>query len=288
MYKKLFSTFLFITVLAALLLNSCEQVEPPYKEDVTFETRDTVRKVVLEEFTGHLCVNCPAAADVIHDMKDVYGENLIVISVHAGFFAQPESPPYDYDFTTSSGEALDNEFDFQSYPSGLVNRMNSNGNYKKDVSEWNFYVDSLINESPAAMLDLSTDYTNSSREVKINVSGTVLSQIDGNYNLSVVVTEDSIVQPQKNNDSTLGPTPDIPDYVHNHVLRGAVNGTWGENYFSDPKDSLDVLPEKQYNYTIKNEWKAEHCNIIAFIYRSDNNDGNEYEIIQASKAKLTP
>ena len=278
---------LVVSTITMIFFNGCDQIEPPYKETITYENKDTVRNVVLEEFTGHLCVNCPSAAASIHDMKHIYGENLIVISVHAGFFAKTQSAPYDYDFTTPSGEALDNEFNVQSYPIGLVSRINSNDQYKYNVSEWSFYVDSLINESPAALLELSADYNNSSREVDIEVSGTVLNQIDGDYNLSVVVTEDSIVKPQKNNDPQLGPTPDIMDYVHDHVLRGSVNGNWGENYFSGPKDSLDILPEKQYTYTIDNEWKAKYCNIIAFIYRSDNNANNEYEIIQAAKARLT-
>ncbi|MCF8218016.1 MAG: Omp28 family outer membrane lipoprotein [Bacteroidales bacterium] len=277
-----------LSALTTFLLSGCDQIEPPYKENITYESKDTVRNVVLEEFTGHLCVNCPSAGAVLHNMKDIYGENLIVISVHAGFFAQTQSAPYDYDFTTAAGEALDNEFGVQSYPIGLVSRINNNGQYKYNVSEWNFYVDSLINASPAALLELSADYNNSSREVDIDVSGSVLSQLDGDYNLSVVITEDSIVKPQKNNDPQMGPTPDIMDYVHNHVLRGSVNGNWGDNYFSGPKDSLDILPQKQYTYTIDNEWRAEHCNVIAFVYRSDDNNGNEYEIIQAAKVKLIP
>ncbi|MFW6019944.1 MAG: hypothetical protein ACOCPM_05120, partial [Bacteroidales bacterium] len=81
---SLILSILIASTITMIFFNSCDQIDPPYKENITFENKDTVRNVVLEEFTGHLCVNCPSAGAIIHDMKDTYGENLIVISVHAG------------------------------------------------------------------------------------------------------------------------------------------------------------------------------------------------------------
>jgi thiol-disulfide isomerase/thioredoxin len=285
--KKLhFSLTIIALALAAVILQSCDEIEPPYKQQVSFQGTDTVRNVVLEEFTGHLCPNCPGASAELHALKDIYGDNLILITVHAGFFAQTQSAPFDYDFSTSMGDALNAQFNIQSNPKGLVSRVKSGGKYKRDVSEWSFYVDSLINDAPKALLDMSCTYNSSNRQLDIDVSGTVLSQLDGDYNLSVVITEDSIVKPQKNNDPQLGPTPEIQDYVHMHVLRGAVNGDWGESFFSGPKDSLDVLPQKQYNYTLDASWKAKDCHVVAYFYRSDNAAGTEYEIIQATEVKV--
>ncbi len=285
MIRKLIHILLLLTA-TAFILSSCDKVEPPFKDTITFQTKDTTRNVLLEEFTGHLCVNCPGAAEEVHNLQKIYGENLIVISVHAGFFAQTQSPPFDTDYTTTMGDALNSQFNVQSYPKGLVSRIVSHGSYKKDVSEWSFYVDSLINLKPAALIELSTSYNSSNRELEVEVSGTVLSMLQGDYNLSVVITEDSIVSAQKNNDSQLGPTPEIPDYVHMHMLRGAVNGPWGETYFSGPKDSLDALPFRQYSFTLDAAWDENNCHIIAFIYRSDNNAGNEYEVIQVDKAAV--
>ncbi|MCF8330994.1 MAG: Omp28 family outer membrane lipoprotein [Bacteroidales bacterium] len=283
-------SYIYIALLTAffslLLFLGCDEIEPPYKENITFNNKDTVRNVVLEDYTGHLCVNCPSAAAEIHDLKQIYGKNMIVIAVHAGFFAQTQSAPFDYDFTTSAGDAWNNQFNIQSNPMGIISRVNSGGTYKRNVSEWSFYVDSVINETPGVLMDLSTSYNTSNRKVQIDIEGTALENLSGDYNLSVVITEDSIIKPQKNNDTLLGPTPDIIDYTHMHVLRGAVNGPWGENYFTGPVSKEDPLPQKQYNFQLDAEYKPEHCHIIAFIYRSDNMDGNEYEIIQAAEKRV--
>ncbi|MFO8054490.1 MAG: Omp28 family outer membrane lipoprotein [Bacteroidales bacterium] len=287
MMRKVFPlSTLFLSAATLLILSSCDKIEPPYIEDPTFTAGDTTRNVVLEKYTGHLCPNCPEGAKQARQLKDIYGENLILISVHAGFFSRTEPAPYDYDFTTPAGDALDNHFDFQSYPMGLVSRTHSAGQYKRNISEWSFYVDSLLHQAPDIIMELSANYNNSNRELTIDVFGTVLENIEGDYNLAVVITEDSIIRAQRNNNPQMGPTPDIPDYVHMHVFRAAVNGTWGENYFSGPKNSGDQLVDKQYSLTLDSKWKAKNCHIIAYIYRNDNNEGNEYEIIQAIKTPL--
>ncbi|MFO8086318.1 MAG: Omp28 family outer membrane lipoprotein [Bacteroidales bacterium] len=284
--KKINIVVMLFLGVAFLLGSACDEIDPPYKETVNFESKDTVRNVLLEEFTGHLCVNCPSAAKELHNLKDIYGDNLVLVSIHAGFFAQTQAAPYDYDFTTVAGEAINSQFNVQSNPLGIVSRVNSGGTYKRDVSEWSFYVDSLVNATPLALMDISTNYDPGTREVSIDISATALETLEGDYNLSVIITEDSIVKPQKNNNSQVGPTPDILDYVHMHVLRGAVNGDWGDNYFSGPVQPEDPLPAKQYTYQLHQEWEAAQCHVIAYIYRTDNNDGTEYEVIQVLKNKV--
>ena len=50
-----------------------------------------------------------------------------------------------------------------------------------------------------------------------------LKNVDGEYNIVIAITEDSIVDWQKNG------SYDDSVYVHNHVLRAIINNTWGEN-----------------------------------------------------------
>jgi thiol-disulfide isomerase/thioredoxin len=95
-----------ISILAAVLIAasmfSCDKIEPPYRQGgvVTAE-----RKVLLEDYTGSRCVNCPSAARIAHDLKQVYGENLIVLGIHTGFFAFPFPPQFPLDLRTPAGEA---------------------------------------------------------------------------------------------------------------------------------------------------------------------------------------
>ena len=51
------------------------------------------KKVLIEEFTGHRCTNCPAAAKEISAIQNIYGDQVIAIAIHpsGGFmFTQPD------------------------------------------------------------------------------------------------------------------------------------------------------------------------------------------------------
>ena len=56
------------------------------------------------------------------------------------------------------------------------------------------------------------------------------------------------------------------EYVHNHVFRAAVNNTWGE----DVTVNEGATTEKQYDYTLPENWNAEKVSVVAFVY--DNNE----------------
>ena len=66
-----------------------------------------IRKVLLEDYTGFKCVNCPAAAHEAHLLQEFYGDQMVVMGVHAGYYAEPDgSGNYTTDLTTTTGDAL--------------------------------------------------------------------------------------------------------------------------------------------------------------------------------------
>jgi len=58
----------YLAILSSILIiTSCDIVEGPYLTDETINPIDTttntyVKKVLVEDFTGHKCPNCPDAA----------------------------------------------------------------------------------------------------------------------------------------------------------------------------------------------------------------------------------
>jgi len=72
-------------VTGTVLVPSCDIVEEPYLVPVggnDTNTHDTnVRKVLLEDYTGQKCPNCPEAAEVAHSLLEIYGEQVVVIAV---------------------------------------------------------------------------------------------------------------------------------------------------------------------------------------------------------------
>ena len=62
-------------------------------------------------------------------------------------------------------------------------------------------------------------------------------------------------------------------YIHSHVFRTAVNGTWGEPF------SIDEAARRDFSLTqtLDTQWDARHLAIVAFVY-------NDQGVQQAVKA----
>jgi hypothetical protein len=208
----------------------------------------------------------------------------VVISVHAGYWATPDATGnYTADFRTPAGNELDNFFGISSVgnPNGMVNRMKYLQNRIIDPEKWSAAIQQIINNPPDATIDLGLTFDLPSRKLSGDCHVQFLNQLTGQYMFCLYLIEDDIVAPQKNKDNTIGPTPDWLNYVHEHVLRGAINGTWGEEI-----NTGLVETNLKYHFTfsgfdIKPEWKPEDCQVVAFIY-----DADTKEVIQAEEEDM--
>ncbi len=268
-----------------LSILSCDKVDDPYIEDVTFEANG--RKVLLEDYTGHLCPNCPTAVKTAHMLKDLYGESLILMAVHAGWNARTEGN-FPYDFTTPAGDIFDSPAIFNisegsGNPSGLINRVKNGVKWTHNQGSWGTIIDQQIALPQLAEITITNNYVASSRTLNVSIDSEFLLDTNGVYKISVFIIEDSILQPQANTNSAVGVTPIIMDYVHMHVLRGALNDTWGEQIPSSP---VNTIATKNYSYVLNNKLDVDHCHVIAFIYRDDDSDGTKYEIVQAEEKRI--
>ncbi|MBN3035805.1 MAG: Omp28-related outer membrane protein [Bacteroidales bacterium] len=240
-----------------------------------------VRKVLLEDYTGHKCVNCPGAAVISRDLEEQYDGQVVLLAVHAGWFAQPSAGGlYTMDFTTDEGDELDTFFGISvlGNPKGMVNRMGEGTARVLNPQDWASKVGEALSHMPDASLRITTDYHQSSHALSTGVTVTFLNTLRGIYRVCTFIAEDSIVAPQMNNDPTIGPTPDIEDYVHMHVLRGSFSGTWGEGL-----NTGNIVPGVPYTVSYSNlaldpGWKEKHLSVVAFVY-----DAVTYEVIQAEK-----
>ncbi len=261
--------FKIIPLLIALIVvfSACEKVAPPFKENNGggHDTTGVVKNVLLEDFTGHTCVNCPTAAVIAHNLKHLYGERLVVMAVHAGYFADPHAGLFENDYRTPSGNEWNTFFGLQNYPSGLIDRIpNAPGDYIVVKDKWGVKVAQEMQKEAEAKITLSTSYSGGA--VSIDVTTEFLKGVEGTYNLFVGVTEDSIVSAQKNENPDVGDTPIIQDYVFMHMFRGAVNGTWGENIFGD---AIEVGKQysKSYQYTLTGD--PDNSHVVAYVYNNE-------------------
>jgi len=289
------SNLFLSTLIIAFFISACDKVDEPYKKPqaipvdttgvLSGETiTDTIDKkvVLLEDYTGHTCVNCPKAHVKAHDLLQKYGNQLVVMAVHQGVFALPEaSGYYTYDFRVlPTVDDWNQVWGITGYPAGLINRTKYNGSYVTTYSSWDEKIGDIVTTLPDVIIKIKNYYNSTSKKYTTRINTKFKTDLNGNYKLSVCLIEDSIIKPQKNNDSTIGPTPDILNYVHMHVLRDVVNSTWGTTIVNG-SIAADSSINNAFTLTLKSEWIEEHIFVVAFIY-----DANDYHILQAAMAPL--
>jgi len=271
--KRYFSILTYLFAIA-FLLHSCDIVDPPYKTtNDGGGGEEGLTKVLIEDYTGHGCVNCPGAAVTAEELQGVYGTQVVIMSVHAGFFATPDyggNPLFADNFTTEAGDTWDAYFGISDAgnPNGMINRIPTGGNYILGPGSWPTAVSDLVNQPAYATLDINTEYNAASRELHIETKTNFINEVLGDFMITVCITEDSVVAAQANNDQTIGPVPIDTNYVNNHMLRGAVNGAWGERLSdSDIVTGFDYI--NNYTITLDPAWVAKHCHVVAFVADND-------------------
>lgn len=270
-----------IVLIGIICFSSCDYIKNPIEN--TTPNTDTAqavvkRNILLEEFTGEKCPNCPAGALEVEHLDSVYGNQLIDIEIHAGYFATPDgSGDFTADYRTTAGTTYNSTFGVGSYPSGMVSRIQQGGIYPLTKNQWDGAIQSIKDDAPIVKININNTYDSGSRQLTSKITSNWLQTGTTTYKLEVYITEDHLVSPQQDGANT------VQNYDHRHVLRGTLNGTWGDSLLATNQGDSDI---KTYNYTLPSTWNDANCSIIAYIYDADPNSPNYYEIYQVSKATV--
>ncbi len=276
--------YFLIAIMFSLLFVSCDVIEPPYTVNgngIDTSTSPVKQKVLVEYFTGHRCPNCPTESYKLKLLMQQYGDRLIVISVHAGSFAEPLSTGnYTSDFRTVTGNELDATFGVTaiSTPNALVNRTDYEGNIVLSPASWAGAISVQMLKPPSAGLFLQPEIQGNI--IHLNAGIKPLKNIEGTYMISAYIVEDSIVSYQKNNNPEIGTTPEIANYVHRYMLRGSMNGTFGDTIFSPQALTTDSFAV-QYTTALNPSWNTQKLYVVCFIYNKETD-----EVLQTERKKL--
>jgi hypothetical protein len=275
MYKianTLFISLFFI----AIFWMGCDKIDDPYTVTSRYvdevEIVDSIpipgpaeKKVLLEDYTGIQCVNCPKAAKLAHDLEDEAKGGIIVLSVHAGYNARPDKPPFDVDLTTPVGEEYNTHYDITANPYGIINRKKTNsGVYYQSTNKWKAETDAELKEKPTLKMEITATLAEKTIETKIKWEA--VADLQEAHKLVVLLAEDGIVTSQKNNDPSLGEDI-INDYKHHNVLRESLNGTWGVSI--NPLKAGDIRSWKFKHEIQTQQFNGTQYKLIAFIYNAE-------------------
>ncbi len=275
-------SLILITLVACCL--SCDKIEGPYvtssgREAISTEfpdlnTSEIYRKVLLEEYTGHRCTNCPAAHQRLEELHDLFGDTLVIVGIHATALAATTNR-FPYDFRIDGGTQLANDFGINSVPAGIINRQSHTGGWGKD--EWQTQIQAVDRSKVYAAIQIVNQYDYPTEgNLKVNVQVTMLESYDESLNFSLFLVEDSIVKPQLNGDEI------VDDYTHNHVLRACINGTYGG--LLTETGVLEKDNTYTYGYSVNftdKDWVPENCYVVAILFDKTNGD-----VLQVEKVSV--
>jgi thiol-disulfide isomerase/thioredoxin len=276
---------LIITAAAVILaMASCDKLDEPYNLSPVVEKSDTIPLeaadtlnfdgklvVLLEDYTGVKCPNCPAAAEIAAQLQEQYGEHLLVLGVHPMSALQNPAGGFP-DFRTEDGDDWNDYFNISAYPTGTVNRMGAIG-----PAEWTAAVGELIGQNAPVRLIVKTAYDNSTREVRVSVHAKFMQDVESDdVRIIVCMMEDNIIGKQ------LTPDGVINEYTHRHVFRGTADGlTWGKLFTAAPVVTAGTNVVNNMKFTLDNEYEADEFYIMAMV-----TDHNTREVLMAAENKI--
>ena len=290
-----------IFILALLSVFSCDYIDEPLTPEEggagdcvipTFPTNtNTKRNVLVEDFTGHLCNNCPSAAYTIDTIKSNIGSQVIPVAIHVtAQFAAPKTSGTKYrtDFQTLGGDAIKLNFaPSAGLPSMMASRIdtfNSPAKFNLSIYTISSAVRKLIDDSPVVNMQIIASFDATKNEVCAYSEMEVLQTLNDDHSIVYMLLEDSVVDWQLYNGSGGNPiytAGDIPNYVHKHVLRKSMNGWEGKKILTSTNVIGDKIIEGS-SFTVTNStWRTNHLEVVAFVYNN-----RTKEVMQVVKAKL--
>lgn len=315
-----FKTYFGVIALTIFTLVSCDKVEKIYEPsnydtelDITLYPGDwqtyldnewpdfdlitagTDRNVLIDDFTGHNCQYCPAAATAAHNLHTQYPQRVFVSSVHAsptgitGF--QAVNTQYPVDFTNIQGLELGQFFGampssgFFGNPSVGSNRIQVQGGtelfYPSGILA--SQVNNALGTTLKAALKSKLNYYAQTKGAFLHAEIEVLDPQLTSLGVVIVLQQDSLVAPQNNNGTY------VPDYVHRDIhLKHLSNSLWGVTLTDDLKKENGKY-YLDYSFALPNVLTldgtplhdAGNMHVLIYVY-----DKTTYEIYQVVKEKF--
>lgn len=272
-----------ITFVGCKEIGPAVDLSPIVAKDTTYMgiiESPTPRKVLVEEYTGVKCPNCPNGAAILRSIEDANPNRLVVVALHSGSLTSPIVPDSKYDFRTVAAANIMAYFgEDPSKPSGAIDRVKNAGAYFMDKGLWQQKITDRFSVPSKENITITSTFDTTSKQAIIKVSVAYTSDVVDHQSLMVGLIENNIVDAQ---DSSIVL---IPDYHHNHVLRDILTPASGSAVLDSlTTKSAGRIYERIFIYTVNSTWNAANCEVFAYLFKNEN--GQDNEVAQAAITHL--
>ncbi len=223
------------------------------------------RTILVEDFTGQLCIFCPNAISEIHRLQTAYGkDNIVAVSVHTGNLAISETASGVVGLKTVEGDLYAKKKGIDKLPTLFINglhRTNSTADFGASV------IAALQKESPLS-LHLKATYDEAKNTIDVALSVRSSEAVKGVLKMWIVEDDISALQ--------LFPAGKKEEnYIHSHVFRATIHSLEGE--------PIQIVPGQ--NTTIRHtanraeRWSPQALSVVAFVEAQG-------EVLQAIQQKV--
>ena len=208
-------------------------------------TAASYRNVIIEEFTGRNCPNCPAGHIISNGITHDNPDRAWSVGIHSGYFAVTTYPNFNTDISAVLTDPYDDVQGGLGYPAAVINRSTEQavgrGQWEGLAAE-QFQQMAECNVAGHVVINPITRTASITTEVYYTENSTQ----DNNY-LTILMVQDSIAGQQAYGNTN--PAQDLGNdlYCHMHVLRDVVTSDWGDEIAPTTEGALIT---KTYEYNI--------------------------------------
>jgi hypothetical protein len=256
------------------------------------------QNVLIEDYTGQYCGNCPKAAHMGDSLRQKYPGRVFVTEVHVtDYFAAPRMPHFPIDFrvpditlplpNTKASFDITQAFDLDNrgLPQGAVNRAPftaANNDPVATYALWPGVVADQLALAPTVELRATPLYNRTTRQLRLKTATKYLTGMPGrSMRLGIIIVEDSLIGAQKDYTLSRAGNPEqiTEHYEHHNVMRAALAGTFGALQVAGPAASQQF--SNYLGYSLPAGWNDRHCSVIVYI-----SDATTRQIVQVAQVKL--
>lgn len=273
---KLLSALVLGTAIQCTI-SSCEEIGPDINlgrnqnsvSDTTYVESPAAtpesKIVLIEEFTGVRCPNCPQGHDIIANIKSANPNKVVSVSLHP---INSLGAPYSFsvqDFRSPKAQSL---FDYLGQiglePAAGIDRKIFGGESKilLDKNKWTNYVNQELTATTPVNIMLDKSYDSTNRELTIVVELHYTSAVTEQNKVTVMLLESDIVTAQ------LDGTEIDTFYNHKDIMRDVISDTQGDLLTATLEQGRVI--RKVYKKVLDALWKPENMFILAYVHEFQN------------------